>query len=159
MGPGRQWIEALPAVATLARGSRKAKSKKTVPRKVDERFYKTKLCKAFQEGHCELGSSCSFAHGPLQLRKNKITRSGGGGGGIDVDDDVDDVDDVDDDDVDDDDGFDDMDTMAQTESFQEMIHRTNPELWKMIQEMKLQGAQEQRRRQQMRRLALAFGMD
>eukprot|EP01048_Picozoa_sp_COSAG05_P013862 COSAG05_NODE_1516_length_4657_cov_11.119849_2_plen_979_part_00 len=34
----------------------------------DERTYRTKICKRWQDGHCSYGASCWFAHGKDQLR-------------------------------------------------------------------------------------------
>jgi hypothetical protein len=34
----------------------------------DDRTYRTKICKRWQDGHCSYGASCWFAHGKDQLR-------------------------------------------------------------------------------------------
>lgn len=40
----------------------------------DEALFKTKMCAYFQQGRCQRGNACSFAHDPAELQSFDRTR-------------------------------------------------------------------------------------
>lgn len=45
----------------------KARNRPTKPHDLTNK-YKTELCRNWEEGHCEYGDKCTFAHGSTELR-------------------------------------------------------------------------------------------